>query len=182
MDKLKQLQSTFDLLKEGLQNESQEKLRNNLSNIALSLGYEGVANEVKNNRNPKENLKGMLNMFLGDISGDRINIVTNEVLKADKKTINQCNEFKKLFNNIIDLIDNNTPNQKEYLKLKIEFINIHWKLAQLYKESDLMEDYEKEDDKKIEIFNKYYNKIKELQKQQKEIENKFDNFIMNNLK
>lgn len=133
---------------------------NQLSIIAKKLGYTAVAREIKHNRRAKDNL-------LYVIKG------------LDKKYTNLTEEKQELLETVInklynlsDLLKSNSKEQLTYLKLKRDYNNATFELAEAYKELNFLE-------ARSEQWRKCHCKIEQLHFDFKEAENKLDDFVLN---
>lgn len=159
--------------KEG---KSKEEVKEFVIKIIETMGFTGALNEIKGNRNSLKNALYSVNTFCNNKLAKRYDVDTREcVWQPSEERINQVEHFRM---ELIDLcnysLTSNTEVETEYLRLKNEFSNAMFEIAQYYKELDLIEDREE-----------YLNKskgIEILQKKLNQAENKLDLYVMKSFK
>ena len=158
------------------ENVSKDEAKEFLIKIISEMGFRGALNEIKGNRNSLKNALYVINQFCNDKLAKRYDIKTMELVW--QPTEEKIKEIEVFRTTMVDLsnycLDNNTTKESEYLKLKNEYSNVMFEIAQLYKELD-----------DIENDKEYINKSKELevlQKRLNEAENRLDLYVMKNFK
>ncbi|MDU3410053.1 hypothetical protein [Clostridium sp.] len=160
----------------GFEKVEKEEAKEFLIKIISQMGFTGVLKEIKGNRNSLKNALYAINQCCNDRLAKRYNVNSMEVVwQPSEERIKEVEIFRTT---LIDLanycLSHNTKTESEYLKLKNEYSNTMFEIAQLYKELDSLEDIEE-----------YLNKSKEvelLQEKLNEAENKLDLYVMKNFK
>lgn len=156
--------------------KSKEEVKEFIIKIIETMGFTGALNEIKGNRNSLKNALYAVNTFCNNKLDKRYDVATREcVWQPSEEKIKQVEYFRM---ELIDLCNYaltfNTELETEYLRLKNEYSNATFQIAQYYKELDLIEDREE-----------YLNKskgIELLQKKLNDSENKLDLYVMKNFK
>jgi hypothetical protein len=177
------IEKGLDVLESLLKEREQTQIREQLSKLVETMGYTACAREILNNRKAKENAKYILNMYYNKNTGDRVNPETREVFKIPKETIDKMNEFKEKFMLMVDKLENNTEKQLQYLDLKIQYGNVMYKLAELYKEhTELFESLRERNEESINKVNEHTKLIDEQNEIKQDIEDQMDKLVLEGLK
>jgi hypothetical protein len=118
---------------------TQQEIRNQIAEIVETEGYNAMAEEIRNNRRPKANIKG----FIKSRYHFKLSALTAEE-EETKKTVEELN--KKVKPNspekikFFEVLDEYSNNHAEYWKVAIEMDNLkgkNWgKWEKLYKKSN----------------------------------------------
>lgn len=127
-----------------------------LSNIANNLGYKAIAKEITMNRRARDNFEYMIKLL------DR----NKTSLTAEDKRV-----FKTL-KELAEYLPKNNNNQLQYLKLKQDYENATFKLAQEYEKIEHLE-------KRSEEWREGKDKIKHYEMQFDIAKDRLDRFILN---
>ena len=178
----KRIDNALNTFENLMKEVEQDKIRQRIAELIQTMGYNACAEEIRNNRRAKDNAMYALKSYYQSNTGDLINVYTNVVTKRDSEHINKFDNFKSAFISIIEKLENNTPNQLIYFKLKQDYENQYFELAQMYKDWDQLIDSmqdTKKDHEKIEAFSKQID-LKKLEADK--AKNALDKFVLDNLK
>lgn len=183
---MKNIEEALTILKELKDKQLQEHTKDLLVKLYKEMGYTAVSEEIANNRHAKDNAIYGLKMFIRDKKSKRINPETREIVwSPSKERLQQLDYFEATLTEIINsTLENNTPKQEEYLKLKLAYNNAHYNYSvKLGLHDSFIHTLDRKNDidwkEKLE---KYSQELDELEAIQKNTENKLDNFVMDNLK
>jgi hypothetical protein len=180
MTNTKNIEMGLELLETLLEEDAQITLRNKIAELVEVMGFNACAREVRNNRRAKENALYAFNNYYRNITGDRINLETRETFKIPAETIAKADEMKRIFVTLTDKLESNTPKQLEYMKLKLEYENATFKLAELFKDHDEL--YTDRSDEQIQRIRDHGALIDEQSAIKKQLEDELDRFIFANIK
>lgn len=160
--------------KEG---KSKEEVKNYIIEVIETMGFTGALHEIKGNRNSLKNAMYAVNTFCNDKLAKRYDVNTRKcVWQPTQEKINSVEYFRKQLTDLCNYaLDDNTSVESEYLKLKNDFANIQFEIAQYYK---LLEDTEDDIEKYMELTEG----IKPLQEKLNQAENNLDLFVMKNFR
>lgn len=155
---------------------SKEEVKEFLIKVIQQMRFLGVLKEIKGNRNSLKNALYAINQYCNDKLAKRYNVNTMEIVwQPSQEKIREVENFRTI---LIDLanycLNHNTEIESEYLKLKNEYSNTIFEIAQFYKELDNIEDTEE--------FLKKSKEVEVLQEKLNEAENKLDLYVMKNFK
>lgn len=182
---MKNIEKALEILK-GLKDEQlKEQTKQLLVTLYKEMGYNGIAEEIVNNRRSKDNALQGLKMFVRDKKSKRINPETREVVwTPSEKRLQELDYFEATLTKIInETLENNTSKQEEYLKLKLNYDNAYYNYSvKLGGFDSFIESLDRKNDTKWkDKLNEYDKEMKKLEDIKKDAENKLDNFVMSNL-
>ena len=155
---------------------TKEEIKELLINIFSEMKYSVALNEIIGGRNPLKNAHYIINHYCNDALSKRYNPETMEVVWTPSEE--RIKDIEALRSTLLQFanysLSDNTDKESEYLKLKRDYANCMFEIAQLYKELDSIKDRKE-----------YIAKAKSLDEVQyrlKDLENKLDLFVMSNLK
>lgn len=179
------IEKALETLKELKERQLKEQTKDLLVNLYKEMGYGAIAEEIENNRNAKQNAMLGLKMFIRDKKSNRIDPETRKIVwSPSEERLQELKYFEEVLTKIInETLENNTPKQEEYLKLKLEYDNAYYNYSV---KLGLHDSFIKSLDRKNnsnwkEELEKYSEELDKLEKNKKEAENKLDNFVMNNI-
>lgn len=146
-----------------------------LLKIISDMGFTGALKEIKGGRNSLKNALYAINQYCNDKLEKRYDVYTKELVwQPTEERINEVEVFRTTLTDLANYcLDHNTTAESEYLRLKNEYSNAMFEIAQAYKELDEME---------IEEYIEKSKSIELLQKKLEESENNLDLYVMRNFK
>jgi DNA mismatch repair ATPase MutS len=135
---------------------TQQEIRNQIAEIVKAEGYNAMAEEIKNDRRPKANIKGFIK--------SRYNSKLSALTAAEEET-------KKTVEKLNKKVKPNSPEKLKFFEVLNEYSNNHaeyWKVAI---EMDNLKG------KNWEKWEKLYKRSNELFQKSMELEYKLGNFI-----
>jgi hypothetical protein len=162
--------------------ENKQTVVNYLADLFAEMGYGAISQEIRYNRQAKDNALYGLKMYHSGLTGDLINPSTNEVYTRSQDHLDTVNKFCDLLKSVIETyLDNGTDKQREYLKLKGQYENTAYLFHEaMFKLNSFFDTATRGEESRGE-----YNRIKEeynkLDKLAIEAKNKLDQFILENL-
>lgn len=181
---LKNIEKSIEMLKKLKGKQQQQKIREGLSELFKAMGYGAISEEILNNREAKRNALFGLKMCLSDKKSNRYNTKGETIWVCPPEKIEKLKWFESEMKDVIELLEDNTENQKKYLKLKLDYDNANFEYNQrLFEHDEFIKELDrKNNDNWKEELEKWKKETYRLEKIKKDAENKLDNFVMNNLK
>lgn len=177
------IKQSLDALKQIKEEQEQQKIRKGLSELFKAMGYGAIADEILNNREAKRNSAHGLKMYLRDKKSNRYNTKGKTVWVCPQEKFKKLKWFESEMKEVISLLEDNTENQKKYLKLKLDYNNANFEYNQrLFEYEEFIKKLNRKNnnnwEKELEEWEKETDRLEQIKKDTK---NKLDNFIMSNL-
>lgn len=177
------IEQSLEVLKQIKEEQEQQRIKEGLSELFKAMGFGAISEEILNNRRAKENAMFGLKMYLRDKKSDRYNTKGEVVWNCPQERIKKLKWFESEMKEIISLLEDNTENQKKYLKLKLDYNNANFEYNQrLFEYEEFIKKLNRKNnnnwEKELEEWKKETDRLEQIKK---DTENKLDNFIMSNL-
>jgi hypothetical protein len=177
-----QLEKMVNQLNGLYQEETKQTVVNYLSDLFAEMGYGAISQEIRYNRQAKDNAIYGLKMYHSSLTGDLINPDTREVYKRPQDHIETVNKFCDMLKSVIETyLDNGTDKQREYLKLNGEYENAAYLFHEAMNNLNNFFDNATSRTENREEYKKIKEEYDKLDKLAKESKNKLDQFVLENL-
>lgn len=177
------IEKSIEVLKKLKKEQEQQKIREGLNELFQAMGFGAVAEEILNNREAKRNAIYGLKLYLRDKKSNRYNTNGEVVWVCPPEKIEKLKWFESEMKGIIELLEDNTENEKRYLKLKLDYDNAQFVYNQrLFGHDDFIKKLDRRNNANWkEELKKWKKETDMLERIARDAENELDNFIMSNL-